>query len=201
MIVVDTETTGLYPEKHSIVSIGAVFFSEPVSHPLFYEECRIWDGAEVSKAALAVNGFTEEEIRDPRKQSLGDLVRHFLKWVEDIPFRTIAGENPSFDRGFLENSCERHGIAWAFGHRTVDLHSLCFAHHLERGSMPAIKNGRSDLSTDKILRYVGLPEEPKPHHALVGAKMEAEAFSRLIYGHGLLDQFQHFPVPAYLQDE
>ena len=32
----------------------------------FYEECRIWDGAHIEPAAFVVNGFTEEQIRDPK---------------------------------------------------------------------------------------------------------------------------------------
>ena len=41
MIIVDVETTGIDPEKHSIVSIGAVDFSNPSNEfymkiPLFY---------------------------------------------------------------------------------------------------------------------------------------------------------------------
>ena len=39
----------------------------------------------------------------------------------------------------------------------------------------AAQNGRADLS-DTILKYVGLPEEPKPHHGLNGAKYEAGHF-------------------------
>ena len=47
MIIIDVETTGLDPKKYSIVSIGAVDFKKPMR--TFYEECRIWDGAEVSE--------------------------------------------------------------------------------------------------------------------------------------------------------
>ena len=60
MIVVDVETTGLYPNKNSIVSIGAVDFLNPVN--TFYQECRIWRGAKISDQALEVNGFTKKQI-------------------------------------------------------------------------------------------------------------------------------------------
>ena len=43
MIVVDVETSGMDAYKHSLLSIGAVDFENPVER--FYEECRIWDGA------------------------------------------------------------------------------------------------------------------------------------------------------------
>lgn len=196
MIVVDVETTGIDPKRHSIVSIGAVDFSNPENQ--FYQECRIWDGAEIDEEALKINGFSEEDIKSHDKITEKELINNFLQWIENIGDKTIAGENPSFDRDFLKFSAERNGIKWPLGYRTVDLHTLCYTHQLKRGINPPIKNGKSDLNTDKILEYVGLPAEPKPHNALIGAKMEAEAFSRLIYGKGLLKEFENYPIPDYL---
>ena len=197
MIIVDVETTGIDPKKDSIVSIGAVDFLNPKNQ--FYRECRIWEGANVSKIALEINGFSEDEIRDPNKISLEDAVKDFLVWVETTSERTLAGENPSFDRDFLIASMDRYSMRWPLGHRTIDLHSLCYNHHLKRGLVPPVKDKRTNLNTDKILQYVGLPAEPKPHNALTGAKMEAEAFSRLIFGKSLLDEFKNYQVPEYLR--
>lgn len=196
MIVVDVETTGLDLQKHSIVSIGAVDFSSPENQ--FYQECRIWDGAEVSQEALEVNGFSEEEVRDPHKKTLEEIIKEFFKWVEKVPEKTIAGQDPAFDKGFLQASAERCGIEWKLGHRTVDLHSICYFHHLKRGLTPPVKEGRTALNLDKITNYAGLPDEPKPHNALTGAKMETEAFSRFVYGKSLLEEFEEFPIPNYL---
>lgn len=38
------------------------------------------------------------------------------------------------------------------------------------GEKPPIKDGTSDLNLDRILNYVDLPSEPRPHNALIGAK-------------------------------
>ena len=197
MIVLDCETTGLYPRKNSIVSIGAVEFYN--SNNMFYEECKICEGAEIEQKALDINGFTKEQITDPNKKSLEQILTNFLKWIEPCSNITLAGENPRFDIDFLNAATDMYGIRFRFGHRSIDLHSLCIAHHMKRGIILPLKNNKSDLNTDKILNYVGLPEEPKPHHALTGAKMEAEAFSRLIYGKNLLDEFSKFDVPRYLK--
>jgi DNA polymerase III epsilon subunit-like protein len=196
MIVVDIETTGLDPRKHSIVSIGALDFTSPLNQ--FYQECRIFKGAEVMEEALQINGFSKEEIKDPDKKSLKETIEDFFVWVKKIKERTIAGSNPSFDRDFLMVSAERFNLPWFLGHRTIDLHALGYSHFLQRGLTPPVKEGRTDLNTDGVLSYVGLPEEPKPHHALTGTKMEAEAFSRLIYGRSLLSEFKNYPLPDYL---
>lgn len=196
MIIVDVETTGTDPRKHSIVSIGAVDFCDPGNQ--FYQECRIWNGAEIVKEALDVNGFSEEEIRNANKKSLEETIKNFLKWTENIADRTLAGGNPSFDRDFLKTSAERYGIDWTLGYRSIDLHSLCYTHYLSRNLIPPMKDKRTNLNTDAIFKYVGLPAEPKPHNALTGAKMEAEAFSRLIYKKSLLKEFENYPLPKYL---
>ena len=196
MIIVDTETTGINHLKSSIVSIGAVEFFNPNNQ--FYQECRIFDGAEVTEEALQVNGFTREQITDPSKKSLEEITHMFFSWVHSCANFTFAGENPTFDRNFLNAAAERYGISLGLGHRSIDLHTLAYSHHLKRKLVPPSRNGRTDLNTDKILVYVGLPEEPKPHHALTGAKMEAEAFSRLIHRKILFQEFERYPIPDYL---
>ncbi len=199
MIVVDVETTGLNPKKHSIVSIGAVEFDDPENS--FYVACRVFDGADVSDEALAINGFSRESLANPRKPTLESAVKSLLEWSANCNYRTIAGENPTFDRDFLRASAERYNLPWTLGRRTVDLHSVSYAKHLELGKhnkLP-LKDGVSELRADATYSFVGIPEEPKPHHALNGAKWEAEAFSRLLYGKSLLPEFTHLPVPDYLR--
>ena len=67
MIILDIEASGTNYEKHSIVSIGAFDFDNPSNR--FYEECRVWDGANIDEDALEVKGFTEAELRDPNKKT------------------------------------------------------------------------------------------------------------------------------------
>ena len=195
MIVLDTETTGLNPRKNSIVSIGAVDFFNPSNQ--FYAECRIWEGAVVDQFALQVNGFTLTQVTDAEKQTVGEAIAKFLAWVKPITDKTIAGQNTSFDRDFLMVAARKFGINWDIGHRTIDLHSICYAHYLKHRTCPPTKDGKTSLSLDAILNYVGLPAEPVPHIALNGAKLEAECFSRLIFNKPLLEEYKSHPLPNY----
>lgn len=192
MIVADIEATGIDFHKHSILSIGAVDFEHPERE--FYGECRMWEGANIMSDALAVNGFTKQECIDTNKHSLKELMDNFLKWVEQCEDKTLAGQNPSFDRDFLNDSFSRASIGWHFSYRTLDLNSMAYMDMIKRGIPVQHKNDRADLSLDTILKYVGLPEEPKPHHGLTGAKMEAEAFSRILYGKNLLQEYSKYPI-------
>ncbi len=192
MIVADIEATGIDFHKHSLISIGAVEFEHPENQ--FYGECRMWDGASIMTDAIAVNGFTKQECMDPRKHSLEELMQSFLHWVEQCEDKTLGGQNTSFDRDFLNDSLARAHIGWHFAYRTLDLHTMAYMDMAKRGIEIPRKNDRTEISADKIFEYVGIPAEPKPHHALNGAKYEAEAFSRLLYGKNLLPEFAQYPI-------
>jgi len=196
MIILDIEATGVDEIKHSILSVGALDFDNPSNQ--FYEECRVWDGAHIDDEALAVNGFTHEQALDANKQTDLELIKHFIEWSKSVKDRTFAGQNPSFDRDFLHRAADRYHLEWPFAYRTIDQHSVCFTHMIKRGVVPPILNNRSDLNSDKIMQYVGIPAEPHPHNALSGAKVAAEALSRLLYSKNLLPEFKDFPVPPSL---
>jgi DNA polymerase III epsilon subunit-like protein len=194
MLVVDVEASGTEAHKHSIVSVGALDLANPTNR--FYEECRVWDGAHIMEGALAVNGFTEAQITDPKKQSEADLVHAFMDWSKDLPEKTLAGQNVSFDRDFLKYAAERAGhTEWPFAYRTIDTHTLCYMHMINRGMKPPIMKNRSALDLDAVLNYCGIPEEPSPHNALTGALSHAEVISRLLYGRKLLPEFDQYQIP------
>jgi len=197
MIVVDVETSGLSPQKHSILSLGALDFLNPRDE--FYQECRIRDGAEISPKALEINGFTIEEINDPSKQTVSDLLRHFIRWSEDKRDKTLAAENVQFDRDFIQYEVKRAGLIWPFGYRLIDLHSICYADIKSRGLEPPLENGVSAQSLSKTMEYVGLPPRHEVHNALEDARYEAEAFQRIIRGEVLLPEFEEYPIPQYLK--
>lgn len=183
MIILDIETGGLDPAKHALLSIGAVDYDNGDE---FYGECRAYSGYGkffrppfdddlIDDFALGVNGFTREQCHDPAKQWPHSLYMEFLRWAAIDKKRDllIAGQQVgAFDIPFLKKIANdpRQGIVptWPFGYRSVDLHSVAFA-----------KLGKS-LSLDGILTAVGLSPEPKPHNALTGARLERDAFRRLL---------------------
>lgn len=194
MIVLDVEATGVEPHKHSIVSLGALDISNPSNR--FYMECRVWDGAHIMDEALAVNGFSKEQVTDASKPSEADLTHEFLRWSDSVEERTFAGQNVSFDRDFLKEAAMRaKHTDWPFAHRTIDTHTLCYMHMIERGTQPPVKHRRSALNLDAVLNYCGIPEEPSPHNALTGALCHAEVIARLLYGRKLLPEFEQYDIP------
>lgn len=194
MIVLDVEGSGLDPEKHSILSIGALDLDEPTNQ--FYDECRIWEGAELSDEALEINGFTKEQATDALTKSEAELITAFVAWATDRPKnRTLAAQNVAFDKGFVEAACHRAGIEFPFAHRTIDVHTLTWAHMRFRGVEPPLENHRSTINMKAALEYCGLPDETKPHNALTGALAHAELISRMAYGKKLLPEYADYDIP------
>ncbi len=196
MIVVDVEACGVDYSKNSIVSLGAIDFADPTRQ--LYEECRIWDGAHIEDEALAISGFTRAQVTDPARQSEAELVRKFAVFAEPVLDTTFAGQNVSFDRDYLRAAALRAGhLNWPFAHRTIDTHTLCYMHMIKRGLPPPTDpvKRHSSLNLDAVLVYCGIPEEPKPHNALTGAKSHAEVISRLLYDKKLLPEFDQFDIP------
>ncbi len=194
MIVLDIESTGLSPESNSILSIGALDLDNPTNQ--FYDECRAWDGAHIEDEALAINGFTREEVTNPGRKSEEEVIKAFIAWATDRPLnRTLAGQNVSFDRDFVRAACKRAGIEFPFAHRTIDTHTLVWMHMKQKGIEPPMHNNRTALSLDAALEYCGLPGEPKPHNALTGAFCHAEVISRIVYNKKLLPDFEMHAIP------
>ena len=195
MLIIDTEGSGLRPDLHSVLSIGALDFRNPSNR--FYGECRIWEGAEIMDEALEVNGFTMEQATDPTKQSETELVAAFLEWSQDLPERTLTGQNVPFDYNMLEAAARRGKLNWNLAYRTIDVHTLCWMHVIKASGVPPvdIKHKRTALNSKAILNYCGLEKELDPHNAMNGALWHAEVTSRLLYDKKLLPEFEQYDIP------
>lgn len=198
MVILDIETTGLDPEEHGILSIGAIDLSDP--EETFYEECRIREGEKIDENALEVNGFTLDECRDRTKQSTRDLIQHFDAWLNSRTVKMIGGlQVAAYDVPFYNRKAVQVGLRTRLHRRSIDLHSIAYAKMQALGKVVPMTDGWSVMDTDFIHPFCGLPKEPKPHNALNGAKWEAESLYRLMNGKGLLKQFARYIIPDYLK--
>jgi hypothetical protein len=178
-IVLDIETSGRNVLKHGILSIGAVDLK---NQKTFYGECRLCPSMEIDPEALLRNGYTKEDCVDVNKQTECSLLKSFVGWLRECGhmdrnklYACFYGKTPGFDTSFLETAVQRQGLKFQFPYRTIDLNSLAAAYARKAG-IPFPAYG---MSADRIYWMLGMPEEPKPHNALMGAIMEANAFDKL----------------------
>lgn len=199
VVVCDIETTGLIPDTHAILEIGAVpldphrdfAFHRDVRH----ERWQVWD-----PDAAEVHGLAKETAMNHRDRVTAAVaIVDFLDWLDtvvlaDIQGRAVlAGMNPRFDREFLAQVADCLDIREYFdglvSHRTIDLHTLAvsaFWRNLEYapGMFPG---GIDSLHTDAIYGLLGMGPEPKPHRALEGGRREASAIRQLLLSGYLVD--------------
>lgn len=202
ILIVDVETTGVNANEHSILSIGAVIIPKNSRDIIYnlYNEANVWPGAEITEQALQINNFKRDEIINNQiklnqKEMLEQLIE-FSNLSNDI---TIWGHNPKFDVDFINTSFKRENIDFKFSYHTLDLHTIAYIKHIENKQKILLKNKSSSLNGDEIMKYVGIPAEPNPHNALNGAKWEAEAIHRLLYGANFHPDFKKYSIPTYLK--
>lgn len=197
MVIVDLETTNLIPYTGSIISIAGLDFDNPEN--TFYGECRVSPDVEIDPKSLEINGFTIDQIKDSRKPNVKDLISSFIFWLTGIKDQTIAGQNVHWDTEYLRIQLKKYGFGdIRIGHRIVDLHSICFAKMMELNHHIPLRNNRTDVNLDTILAFCGLKPRLGTHNALEDCKLEAECFSRIIFGKSLLNIYADFDIPKYL---
>lgn len=203
IVVVDLETSGLDPNAHGILEIGAVALEigavalNPCPTLTFEREVRLEWHAEWDPKAAEVHGLTREEVANHRRTTDSVAVEDFLDWLEDVVIpgiegrAVIAGMNPRFDRDFLCTVATRADLDARFrglvSHRTIDLHTLAVGEFWREinGWTGMFPRGIDSLDSDKIYALLGMHPEARPHRALAGARHEAKALLALLdTGHG-----------------
>lgn len=129
LLFIDTETGGLDPQKHSLLTIGVVVWDEKLGE-LYSDEYAVYsDTYTITKSALRINHFNEELHRE-KAISSKEIVRKFheikLNYFQEYNVIPLAGHNTTFDIQFLKQlfiSCGR-SFEKLFSHRVVDTYSI-----------------------------------------------------------------------------
>lgn len=167
-IVLDTETTGFYPDKGDrIVEIGAV---ELFNHLPTRRTFHVYINPEraMPEEAFAVHGLGDDFLRD--KPKFAEIAGAFIDFIGDDAKLII--HNASFDMKFLNAELQRAGhsaLPWA---RAVD--TLAMA----RDKFPGGQN-----SLDALCRRFGVDNSGRElHGALLDSELLAEVYLELIGG-------------------
>ena len=177
IVFIDTETGGLDPAVHSLLSVGLVEWDH--SEIKKTKEILINDGElNVTEAALAINRIDPDSHKvnaiSPSKAVQEILL--FIEWTGDQQEKiTLAGHNVGFDIRFIRQLFEsqHYNFDDYFSHRSIDtssiLHYLYFA-------------GKTDtkiVGSTEAFDHFDIEVRGR-HTALGDAIATAELFTRLI---------------------
>lgn len=196
MIVLDIETSGIYPERHGIWQIGALELENPSN--VFLEEGRIDDEDVAEEEAGKVHGKNEAYLRNSEKQSQRELIEKLFNWAGKVKIITVICQNPQFDLGFIRSKAEKYGINNPFHRRSFDLHSFASLKYYQIYGKFLMEENHSGMGLTNILEFCGVNYERRAHNALEDAELTAECFSRIVYGRSLFPKYNRFSIPKEL---
>lgn len=212
MIVLDIETSGL-TGREGIWQIGAINLDNTEDY--FLEEARIDKEDGVIEGALKLTGKTEADLRDPTKQMQKQLILNYLTWFSMINEKIILGHNVGWDITLIQDKCIKYGFHDQFlkmhGQRGLDLQTLAQNKYFEFNREFLLnENGISGMKLEKVLNFCGIEDKRNYtigndlvkqgtfHNALEDCKLEAECFSRIMYGKSLFKEFFDCKIPGDL---
>ncbi len=168
-VVLDTETTGLDPERgHRVIEIGAVEISSRQPTGRVYHVYLNPD-REIDAGAMEVHGITNEFLAD--KPRFVDVVGDFLDFIADAE---LVIHNAPFDVGFLNAELARLDRGVLAHHCAGVLDTLRLAKDLHPGQ----KN-----NLDALCRRYEVDNSGRSYHgALLDAQLLAEVYLMMTRG-------------------
>ena len=160
-IVLDTETTGLYPEQgHRIIEIAAIELDgRRVTQKHFHHY--LDPEREVDEGAARVHGFTWDMLRGRAK--FADIAASFLEFVDGAE---LIIHNAPFDMGFLNHELKLMGFP-VLQNEVMDTLKIAREMH------PGKKNSLDALCS----RY----EIDNTHRTLHGALLDTELLAEVYF--------------------
>jgi DNA polymerase-3 subunit epsilon len=166
-IVLDTETTGLDPQKGDrIVEIGCVEIVNCISTGAVFH-VHINPERDMPAEAEAIHGLSSGFLA--AKPKFSEIVQQFLDFIADAK---LIIHNAGFDIGFLNAELDRLNLPAISRDRIVDTLALARRRH----------PGGSNRLDDLCARY-GIDNQHRIRHgALLDAELLAEVYAELVGG-------------------
>lgn len=180
-IFIDTETGGLEPRKHSILTLGAICIDTTERKLLdTYYAGYIYDTYTVTPQALRINGIKLVElVSDPQSIHYKTGATEFGKWLDKQRLATnrkilVGGHNVNFDKGFVIGQL---GLDWDryFHYRVLDSQTIA-AFLKDVGILHLKSTGLDAVATSLGVRG----RENDTHNALEDAKLSARCYLKMV---------------------
>lgn len=175
LIFLDTETTGLNPQKHRTIEIAYKVIRAPLGETvisyqsLIIQSPDVW--AEADPESLQINGLTREQTLAGKTEmsiaaDISEDLNHLAISEKNCFF---VCQNPSFDRAFFQQILSadlQRSYGWPY--HWLDLASMYWTFRLLIKKDPVSNIFQDGLSKNSIATYFHLPTEKAPHRAQNG---------------------------------
>jgi DNA polymerase III subunit epsilon len=177
LLFIDTETGGLDPDKHSLLSVGMVVWED--RQIIDSTEILLNDGIlSVTAEALAINKIDIEKHKQSAlspSRAMDEILSFIGKHFPGQGKITLAGHNVHFDAAFLKSffSASNKDFSQFFSHRIIDTSSILYYLYL------AGRIKQRAISSDEAFALFDIKVEGR-HTALGDAIATAKLFTKLL---------------------
>ena len=178
LLFLDTETGGLDPHKHSLLSIGVVVW-DALAGELFSDEYFVSsDDYIITKTAMQLNHFDEYSHKQNALNPeciVDNIIKIKQEYFSEYPSIPLAGHNIVFDIQFVKKMFSSCGRSYekVFSHRSVDTYSI-IKYLADCNLLPDEIN-----SSAKAFKYFGIHVNGR-HTALGDAEATMQLYSKLV---------------------
>jgi len=181
LLAVDLETTGLKPSYHEITQVAAIILDKNLNELGTFETLVQIDNPERGiEGGFNVFEYTGLKLEDIQKgMSKKDMIRALETFARskiggmDLRQVVMFGQNPTFDKGFLEAAFEQQGWKFPFDFHVLALESMYAQYHLMRsGELPCY------ITLKDICKVAGV-ENKKKHNAMSDIRATVDALHKL----------------------
>jgi DNA polymerase III epsilon subunit-like protein len=189
LLAIDLETTGLKPGFNEITQIAAILMDKSLNElgsfdtlvSIIFPE----RGLENNFNVFEYTGIRLDDLAKapPLKDALRALETFTRSKVAGFDLKNIIlfGQNPAFDKGFLEAAYEQQGWKYPFDFHVLALESMYAHQHILRtGEVP------SDIGLKDICKAAGVENRQK-HNAMSDIRATVDSLHRLCPTHGKAD--------------
>ena len=163
-IIIDTETTGLSPEKDRIVEIACVELNNYIPTKNIFHTF-INPETKVSQDAFRVHGYSDEFLST--KPKFREVVQNFINFIKN---KKLIIHNADFDLGFLNNEFKRLNLKPILKSDVIDTLQIA------RSKFPGTGN-----SLDALCRRFKINNEAREKHsALLDCHLLSKVYIELI---------------------
>lgn len=176
-ILIDTETTGVFPEheddrvRDRIVEIGCV---EVINLERTGREFHAYINPErdVPEEVVRVHGLRLEFLRNHKRFT--DIAADFVAFIGDAP---LVAHNAAFDQGFINAELRRCGLSILGNDRFVD--TLTIARKRFPGASCSLDALAKRFQLDRYGFDLTTRKSPGGHGALIDSRLLAEVYLHL----------------------
>lgn len=171
LLLIDLETTGLDPQRDSVVQIASCLLAKEDLREERWFESLVRPETTMVEDAREIHGLSDNELA--AAPSLAEAIDRFARYAPSDAI--VCGHNVGFDVSFLKQAYSRLGRDYPFDYHTVDIWSLAFF-VLGAEGVPS-----GSFTLNKLCALYGIPRG-REHDALEDVRASATVLRQLFAG-------------------